>query len=191
MDKVDLILSLESAITELKGQISAIEGRLVALKEEILNEPEPAPVPEPAAEPEVTVDEGPADFSDMDEDIMEDLPAAGPEEEAEKEAEPVEDNEPIAISAERQSPARYQWQKDLPGLPVKDIRSAIALNDRVLFINSLFGQDPILFQNTLSALNASASTEEAEEYVSAHFPQWDLSSEVVYRFMMAVRRKLR
>ena len=79
----------------------------------------------------------------------------------------------------------------MPGLPVKDIRSAIALNDRVLFINTLFGQDPIIFQETLSALNTLQSLPEAEEYVVEHFPNWDLSSEVAYRFMMAVRRKLR
>jgi hypothetical protein len=31
---------------------------------------------------------------------------------------------------------------------------------------------------------------QAVEYVQTTFPDWDLSSEVVYRLMMAVRRRL-
>ena len=29
------------------------------------------------------------------------------------------------------------------------------------------------------------------EFVTVEFPMWDLSSELVYRFMMAVRRKVK
>ena len=79
----------------------------------------------------------------------------------------------------------------MPGLAVRDIRSAIALNDRVLFINLLFGQDAVRFQNVLNALNSFETFPEAEDFLRTNFPQWNYDSEVVYRFMMAVRRKLR
>ena len=35
------------------------------------------------------------------------------------------------------------WRTDMPGTPVKDVRSAISLNDRIIFINYLFGEDPL------------------------------------------------
>ena len=90
-----------------------------------------------------------------------------------------------------ESPDRYAWRKDMPGLAVRDIRSAIALNDRVLFINVLFQQDAVRFQNALNDLNAFENFPQAEDYLRTNYPQWNYDSEVVYRFMMAVRRKLR
>ena len=85
----------------------------------------------------------------------------------------------------------YQWMIDLPGGPVANVISAISLNDRVLFINTLFKEDPALFQNTISEFNKMESISEAVSYVIANFPDWNLNSEVVYRLMMAVRRKLK
>ena len=82
------------------------------------------------------------------------------------------------------------WRKDMPGSPVKDIRSAISLNDRVFFINNLFNEDAQAFVNTLSSINSMASLDEVVEFVTAQYPDWNLNSEIVYRFMMAVRRKV-
>ena len=79
----------------------------------------------------------------------------------------------------------------MPGTQVKDIRSAISLNDRILFINMLFSQDPMLFQDALTRINQMGSLDEVVEYVMTERPEWDLESETVYRFMMAVRRKIR
>ena len=83
----------------------------------------------------------------------------------------------------------YRWETDLPGSQVKNVISAVSLNDRVLFINTLFKEDPLLFQHTIAEFNAMSSFEEAVEYVKQNYPDWNLSSEVVYRLMMAVRRK--
>ena len=82
------------------------------------------------------------------------------------------------------------WRKDMPGSPVKDIRSAISLNDRVFFINNLFDEDAQAFVNTLSSINSMTSLDEVVDFVTAQYPQWNLNSDVVYRFMMAVRRKV-
>ena len=99
--------------------------------------------------------------------------------------------EPKPKPSVMESTDRYAWRKDMPGLAVRDIRSAIALNDRVLFINLLFQQDAVRFQNVLNALNSFETFPEAEDFLRSNFPQWNYDSEVVYRFMMAVRRKLR
>ena len=86
--------------------------------------------------------------------------------------------------------AKQAWRTDMPGAPVRDIRSAISLNDRVLFINRLFGEDPVNFQETLNILNQMGSLDEAVAYLVEAHPSWNLESELVYRFMMALRRKL-
>ena len=74
---------------------------------------------------------------------------------------------------------------------VKDVRLAISLHERVLFINHLFSEDPMAFQATINRINASESLEQVVDYVKDTFPQWNLDSDLVYRFMMAVRRKIR
>lgn len=88
------------------------------------------------------------------------------------------------VMAEQQA-----WRTDRAGSPVKNVISAISLNDRVLLINILFKEDPLLFQDTIAAFNSMSGFEEAVTYVKQHFPEWDLNSDPVYRLMMAVRRK--
>lgn len=83
------------------------------------------------------------------------------------------------------------WLNDMPGPEVKDIRSAISLNDRVMFISSLFREDSMLFQDVVSKINAQTSIDKVVSYLEETFPEWNMDSELVYRFMMAVRRKIR
>ena len=83
------------------------------------------------------------------------------------------------------------WRKDMPGPEVKDVRSAISLNDRVMFISTLFRDDSMLFQDVISKINALTTLEKAVQYLKENFPEWDMDSELVYRFMMSVRRKIR
>ena len=85
---------------------------------------------------------------------------------------------------------REAWRKDRPGQPVKDVRSAISLNDRALFIRTLFREDPMLFSSTMEELNSADSLQSAVSFLSERFPEWDMESDAVYRFMMCIRRKV-
>ena len=141
---------------------------------------------EPAEEPVMFIEEPVEPVADEDDD----LPIF-----AEPESEPVQQAAPID-SKPRQAVIdsmtdRQAWRTDMPGTPVKDIRSAISLNDRILFINMLFGQDPMAFQDALTKINQMTSLDEVVDFVVTGRPEWDLESETVYRFMMAVRRKIR
>ena len=118
-------------------------------------------------------------------------------------AEPEQESEPAPVTVAEKAEsvakptvndamaAQQAWRKDMPGSPVRDIRSAISLNDRIIFINYLFKEDPMAFQESLTKINQMESLDQAVEYICTDFPHWDLNSEVVYRFMMAVRRKVR
>ena len=165
------------------------------------------PVP-PVVEP--LPDEAPAEESVPEEepipdDIMDDIPEiisvpepAIPVSEPVEEpvAEPAEAKKSILDSAKADTAVmdvmaeKQAWRTDRPGMPVKNIISAISLNDRVMLINVLFREDPMLFQDTIAKFNAMGSLKEALDYVSGNFPEWDMNSEPVYRLMMAVRRKL-
>lgn len=117
-------------------------------------------------------------------------PAPEPAKAAEPAPEPAKAEEP-APARSRKPRAPRAWMLAAPGAPVGNIISAIPLNERVLLINTLFHQDPLLFNSTIGAFNAMSSIEEVEDYVLEHFPDWNLNSKVVYNLMMAVRRKLR
>ena len=165
----------------------------------LTDEPEETPVVEPeetpVVEPEEEVEESatteqPAPAVQEEEDDDDDLPGIFDQ--------PV----PVYVAAQaspksKQSVAdamqaeKLAWRTDMPGSQVKDVRSAISLNDRIIFINYLFGEDPIAFQNTITKVNTMTTLDEVVEYVKAEYPTWDLTSDLVYRFMMAVRRRVK
>lgn len=142
-------------------------------------EPEPEPVPEPEPEPEK-----------VEEDDDDDLPGIFdqpvPVYEAAQTSPKVKPTVAEVMVAEMQA-----WRTDMPGTPVKDVRSAISLNDRIIFINYLFNEDPLAFQNAITQINTMATLDQVVEYVREQFPSWDMGSELVYRFMMAVRRRVK
>ena len=158
-------------------------------------EPEPEPEPEPEVEVESVVETEPVVE-------IEPLPEVFPEPEVDDDDDLPLFAEPESIfEAAQKSPKarkavldvmedKQAWRTDIPGAPVKDILSAISLNDRVQFINVLFNGDPGLFQQARAQLNAMETLDQAVEYVTSTY-NWDLGSQVVYRFMMAVRRKVK
>ncbi len=156
-----------------------------------------------AEEEEETEAEAAEEESTLEEDIEEVVPQQIVEEESEQTVEVVPEQIEeevemlIDVAAASIKPAvidtmttREAWRTDMPGSPVKDIRSAISLNDRILFINGLFDEDPMLFQSVLTKINSMAGLDEVVEYLRAERPSWDMESDEVYRFMMAVRRRI-
>ena len=132
----------------------------------------------PAAEEELLV----AEEEKVDVEVEEDLPAAEMLIDA-----AVANAKPTVIDA---MTAKQAWRTAIPGSPVRDIRSAISLHDRILFINGLFDEDPMLFQEVLTAINSMSSVDEVVEYLGEKRPDWNMESDEVYRFMMAVRRRI-
>ena len=147
-------------------------------------EPEIEPVVEAASEP--MTEDLPEEILLEDHAAEETAPIIVAEPEPEELVKPLVKEAIIDAMTEKQA-----WRTDMPGTQVKDVRLAISLHERVLFINHLFSEDPMAFQTTVNKVNASASLDEVVEYVKETFPQWDLDSDLVYRFMMAVRRKIR
>ena len=216
-NRTEILQELEAELASLKEQVRAFEDRLEAFRqlpeEDIVEEsdftdmeigvpdlPEQEPVPEPLPEP-VSVPE-PEPVIDP-EPVVEAEPVLEPEPVAEPDPEPVLAPEPAPALAPEPMPApkpapavprpetdRLPWRLDKPGISVKNIRSGISLYDRALFIGTLFKEDYALYDKTISELNGLSSLDEAVDYLLERFPDWNLKSDIVYNFMMAVRKKL-
>ena len=204
-NRTEILQELEAGLASLKEQLRAFEDRLEAFRqlpeEEIVEEsdftdmeigvpdlPEQEPVPEPVPEPESVPEPEP---------VIEPEPEAEPEPEPVLAPEPAPELAPEPMPAPKPAPAvprpetdRLPWRLDKPGISVKNIRSGISLYDRALFIGTLFKEDYALYDKTISELNALSSLDEAVDYLLERFPDWNLKSDIVYNFMMAVRKKL-
>lgn len=167
---------IEEMLSEEQPAESTVEPEL-SVESTPESEPETESVSDPQQEPAVEAVDDDLPFFDVPEEV----PAA--DQVTEQSANP----KPVVIDLMTQ---KYAWRTAVPGAPVKDVRGAIALMDRVLFINSLFGTDPIAFQEALTQINQMQTLDEAVNYLSAAHPEWDFDSDIVYSFMMAVRRKV-
>ena len=180
----------ESDFTDMEIGVSVLPEAAAPVVEEIpaqvrIDEPMPEAesVPEPVEEPVV-------------EAVIEDLPEPEPTPAptpalVEPEPAPAEPA-PVAPKpvAPRPETERLPWRLDKPGMSVKNIRSGISLYDRALFIGTLFKEDYALYDKTISELNGLANLDEAVDYLLERFPDWNLKSDIVYNFMMAIRKKL-
>ena len=194
-------------LNDIMAELSAIRLALNSLESKLsridLSDPEPVeldldeeidgdlPEEVPAEAPVEIAEEAPAEAPA---EIAEEAPEE-PEVELDLFGEPVlRVNEKLGAGRSRSVGEKMEqkeaWRTAMPGTAVKDVRSAISLNDRVLFIRELFGGDAGLFQKAVDDINAMGSLDEMVAYVNERHPGWDLDSDTVYRLMMAVRRKL-
>ena len=196
LEKLDAKMSEFQQSFDSEGVISAPID--IEIDEEYLNaetvEQVELDIPEPVAEPEPVVEPEP-------EPVVEPEPVAEPVVEEDDDDLPLfAEPESIFEAAQKaQKPRKAMidvmedkeaWRTDMPGAPVRDVLSAISLNDRVQFINVLFDEDPSKFQQARARINSMNTLDEAVAYITSTF-NWDMSSQVVYRFMMAVRRKVK
>ena len=204
-NRTEFLQELEAELASLKEKVRAFEDKLEAFRqlpqEETVEEsdftdmeigvpdlPEPEPVVEPEPEPVLEPEPVP---EPVEEPVVEPVEEPEPVLEPESVPEPVEAPEaPKPAPVPRPETERLPWRLDKPGMSVKNLRSGISLYDRALFIGTLFKEDYALYDKTISELNALSSLDEAVDYLLERFPDWNLKSDIVYNFMMAVRKKL-
>ena len=169
-----------------------VPGKEIQARSETEAEPEQVAGTEPEAESEQVAGPAPEDLPEEDGFSLFGGMAEEEEPKARKTKAPSEHRQYSGhkVIAD-QKYGNEAWRKDLPGPEVKDVRSAISLNDRVMFISTLFRDDSMLFQDVINKINALTTLEKAVQYLKENFPEWDMDSELVYRFMMSVRRKIR
>ena len=217
-NRTEILQEIEAELASLKQQVQALEEKLEAFRqlppeEETAEEFDftdmefgvsetPVDAPAPVVQEEAVQTE----FEPVEMDIaLEDIPAveeapapvAEPASEPKPDSVPMPEPEPVSepapapkAVAPRPETERLPWRLDKPGISVKNIRSGISLYDRALFIGTLFKEDYALYDKTIGELDALTSLDEAVDYLLERFPDWNLKSDIVYNFMMAIRKKL-
>lgn len=217
MDKSrsEILSEIKESLEALKAQVAGLESRIASLEqEEVLDDAAETPEVEEDMSPiDISLDDdimGDMDFVGAPSAQAAPEPEPEPEPEPKTEPEPKPEPEPEALLSipvesinDKQEKKKAKkavmdvmsekcaWRTAMPGSPVKNIISAISLNDRVLLINTLFKEDAVAFQDAIGTMNGMTSFAEAEQYIVENHPDWNMNSDIVYRLMMAIRRKLK
>ena len=80
----------------------------------------------------------------------------------------------------------------LTGLPVKDLKKAIGINDRFLYINDLFRGDEAMYERSIKTINGFSIWPEAEYWIRRELKTklgWTDDNETVKQFDQLVKRR--
>jgi hypothetical protein len=80
----------------------------------------------------------------------------------------------------------------LKGAPIKDLRKAIGINDRFVFISELFRGDEAMYERSIKTINGFNIFPESEYWINRELIVklgWDQESETVKHFYQLIRRR--
>jgi hypothetical protein len=87
---------------------------------------------------------------------------------------------------------KIEISETLMGLPVKDLKKAIGINDRFLYINDLFRGDEVMYERSIKTINSFSIWPEAEYWVRRELKTklgWVDDNETVKQFDQLVKRR--
>lgn len=93
---------------------------------------------------------------------------------------------------ERLKTERTELAHKLKDTPVKDLRKAIGINDRFVFINELFRGDEDMYERSIKTINSFSILPEAEYWIQRELKLklgWNENLESVQHFDQLVRRR--
>jgi hypothetical protein len=111
----------------------------------------------------------------------------------EKTAEPAKGVVPADGSLnEKLKPSGKELADHLQGSPVRDLRKAIGINDRYVYINELFRGNEAMFDRALKTLNDFSILPEAEYWIQRELRiklGWKDEEPAVQQFLQLIRRR--
>ncbi len=87
---------------------------------------------------------------------------------------------------------KTEVMEKLKDSPVKDLRKAVGINDRFVFINDLFRGDEAMYERSIKTINSFSIYAEAEYWITRELKVklgWDKNSAVVQHFDQLVKRR--
>lgn len=72
---------------------------------------------------------------------------------------------------------------------IEDIKKSLSINQRYMFVNTLFNGNEEAFERTIEHIETVESSEEAISFLTHKFSNWDHDSEEVAEFMQLVKRR--
>ena len=155
---------------------------------------EPITQPEPVKEPDPIVEAKPEPVVEPAKPVQEEITFVVEEVAAPKvEAPSIPVEQPTAQPEQpKQETPKFAQVTDLGSKlaqkPIKDIFSALSINERYMFRSQLFNNDQDLFMKSINTLNESKDFKTALEFIKTHF-SWDFESKDVQRFLSIVERR--
>ena len=111
-------------------------------------------------------------------------------------AEKREINDSVAHHAaslnERLKQSKIDLGDTLTEVPIRDLRKAIGVNDRFLFINDLFRGDEAAYERSIKTINSFSIYPEAEYWIQRELKLkngWENNDELVKQFDQLVKRR--
>ena len=133
---------------------------------------------------------------DDDDDVPKLIPQQQPVTELKNEAVLKEINELVTASHASVNEKLKQSQIDLGDtlteVPIRDLRKAIGVNDRFVFINELFRGDEVAYERSIKTINSFSIFAEAEYWIQRELKvknSWDAGNELVAQFYQLVKRR--
>lgn len=93
---------------------------------------------------------------------------------------------------EKLKQAKLELSDALQDVPVKDLKKAININDRFLYISELFRGDEVMYERSIKTINSFAIYPEAEYWIKRELKLklgWDDKTPIVKQFDQLVRRR--
>ena len=93
---------------------------------------------------------------------------------------------------EQHSMGSTEVAQQLQEIAIKDLRKAIGINDKYLFINELFGGDEKVFEQSIKTIQQFNIFAEADFWVKKELAatyRWNTTMPVVQQFMQLVKRR--
>ncbi len=97
-----------------------------------------------------------------------------------------------SINDKLKSGSAAELGSTLKGSPIKELRKAIGVNDRFVFINELFRGDEPMYERSIKTINNFRILPEAEYWMERELKiklGWDDSRDIVQHFYQLVRRR--
>lgn len=88
--------------------------------------------------------------------------------------------------------SKKELSEALKDTPIKDIKKAIGINDRFLFINDLFKGDEAMYERSIKTINGFSIYPEAEYWIRRELKTklgWDVHHETVKQFDQLIKRR--
>jgi len=185
-------------ISEKIPEVSADEPKPERLPEPSPAEPRPERIPEPTPKPVPIIAQPPVPLQEKP--VAETYPEAEPKKETEKPIKPRNPATSLDLFAEDAAPSiadHLQQQSDksvgdrIGRQPIEEIRTAIGINDKFLFINELFSGSLENYNKMLDELNEFKSFNGASTYLIELkvVNQWDGNSGAWRKLVGLIERK--
>lgn len=157
---------------------------ITTVQENVTQEPVSQPVPQPVAE--VAKPQ-----TDWLHNLMQQIPTLAHQKEI-RELNEVINTQNGASLNEKLKQSAIELGDTLTRDPVRDLKKAIGVNDRFVFVNELFRGDEVMYERSIKTINSFHILQEAEFWMERELKlklAWDESKDVVRHFCQLVRRR--